>query len=156
MSINEDTPLAADVYHNGDDEMFGTADDFIPEDWIPVVFRARRGSRITNDSYFGRFLVTHYTVLWSRTDGGTALPAAMDVTGAMNLEVLVSKEAGAAVLVVPFINKTIPEIAPLVGGGEIRAIAHFTFYGYEAISGAEQEISASLAVNFGNFTDAEN
>ena len=35
VSVNDNLPLAADVYNLGSDKQFGGGDDYVPEDYLP-------------------------------------------------------------------------------------------------------------------------
>ena len=151
VSINAGAPLAADIYHYGEDKV-PSLDDFIPEDWVSVFFLSEGYNSIVKP---GNFLVTGYAVTWTRMDGGPALPAAMDVIGATSVLLMPGDINAATILLVPFVNKTLPEITVLLGGGEIRAVATIDFWGHEVGSGSESTFTAYLTVNFGDFADVD-
>ena len=100
------------------------------------------------------FIVERYDVTWSRTDGGTAVPPSF--SGVMHTVVPTGDVILAAVLAVPAGFKVQAPLLALQGGGEILAVAHFTFHGHEVGTDRDQTFTSSVTVTFADFVDPTN
>ena len=97
-SVNGNGALQSDVLNIGEDELPGTADDFVPEDEVYVVFsnyQSDTQSPANPTGPFGRVTMTRYRVSFASEE---AIPPYI---GGMNTVVAQNDTAGAAVVVVP-------------------------------------------------------
>jgi hypothetical protein len=96
--------------------------------------------------------ISRYRVDWSRTDGGTAVPAAFESA----ISFTVNATGGEATFtLVPILAKTQAPIVGLVGGGggiEIKTIATVTFFGKDQ-AGRDVQVVATIGVNFADWAD---
>lgn len=148
--INGNQTLDCDVYNNGEDQQFGTDDDFIVEDQIPVVVRNRvhdEGLDIRAGGPFGAVVFYRYEV---RFQGDESLPT---IFGAMHLRVTSGSTATGEVTVIPAAYKFVPPLRPLRDGGELRFMAEVTLVGEEEDSQDEVIVRAILPVHCANWGD---
>ncbi len=144
-SLNENTPVVSDPWFEGD---LTTGDGAgVYEDIILVQFASAPYSAGVTSTNGRDFLITGYRVRWVRTDGGAeTLP---DYNGSLNTLLPLNSEAAAFITLVTFNNKSEPFISDLrTNGAELFFRADITFFGREVGSDREQEIAASLSVNF--------
>ena len=158
-SLNNNASLMSDVLEQGDevvddDGIVVLDDDYIAEDWVPVMFFNRPYSGVVSTGPgrpHGDFLITRYTVQWERTDGGTAtLP---DFTGGLGILVPSGEFVEGMIQLVTFENKMSSLIGNLCylctnAGDEVFMNAHITFYGHELGTDRETSIEALLGVAF--------
>jgi hypothetical protein len=164
-SMNNNAPFFSDVLDQGDTLYFppGTAfidDDFVREDWVPVIFYNRPYNDVVTTGPgqpFADFLVTGYHVTWRRVDGGVGVPP--NYTGATNINVPSGEEIPAQILLVPYEVKnsplmtTINYLNPAPGGAfpdEYLMIANVEFFGHEVGTDREQNFFAEVSVSFGD------
>ena len=105
-SVNDNAPLFADVYNNGQNTAVDfTKDDYIPADAIAVTFTSQTADgSLTMDPAkpFGTVQFTRYTVDFKDNDlNHDGQNDVNDIDGPMNLVVPVDGEATGGVLVVP-------------------------------------------------------
>lgn len=162
-SINENEPFFSDVLSQGDSvyDKSGVAitrDDYVVEDWVPVVFYNKPYNEFTTTSPgepFGEVIITNYRIEWERIDNlGTEVPNAYQ--GATSVVVPVGEMVQGGVLLVPFYEKNraflqeLNYLGPRVGQ-EVLCIAHLTFWGHEVgAPSREFTFNASLSVSFGD------
>lgn len=148
--MNGSQTLDCDVYNNGEDKQFGTEDDFIIEDQIPVVVRNRvhdGGLNIRANGPFSAVVFYRYEV---RFQGDESLPT---IFGAMHLRVLSGSTGTGEITVIPASYKTVPPLRQLREGGEIRFMAEVTLVGEEEDSRDEVVVRAILPVHCANWGD---
>ena len=162
-NINEGYPFLADVINQGDslyyDETFiyKTEDDYIVEDWVKVQFHNRPNNSVVDieSSVLGDFLVTEYTVEFTRMDGSTATLVA-PFTGQMSLLVPANSQVEAVILLVPYGAKISGELLAMhYTATEVYTNANITFTGHEVQTDREFHFSAGLMVNFVDFLGDE-
>jgi hypothetical protein len=156
-SIANDRPYMVDVLcqgdsiYNPDGVTFKYIDDFVTEDYIPVVFTNKPYNGIVDpaEGALGQFLVTGYDVSFMPY-GGAAVPVA-PFSGTTSVLVPSGESVSASVLLCPFEAKS---LQPLLGlayqtdGYEIMARAHIVFHGEEIQSGRKVDFEANVSVNF--------
>ena len=150
QSVNDNGVLSSDVYSNGADELYGTEDDNIPEEQIPITLRndphdADLGMH-TNGP-FSSVMLERYEVRYS---GGAALPT---YGGAMHLIVPSGSTASATIVALPGSYKIAPPLDALVAGGEITLNAEIVLFGVEEDSGDRVTAHANLSINVANWAD---
>lgn len=160
-SVNLGAPVVVDVLEQGDSVYAAgttnpvTNDDFIAQDWLILQLQnfPYNPLVVTEPGLpHGDFLITHYDVQWTRTDGGTTtLPP---YTGYTN-QVVPSgvDDVFMSILLVTFDNKNLPVLADLCyicanSGDEILMRADITLYGHEVGTERETEIEFSVGVSF--------
>lgn len=164
-SINGNAPFLSDVLDQGDSTYTSggapvTQDDFVMEDWVPVVFKNRSylpGTMGPNEP-LSDFIITRYRVewRWNEPSGGLGLPPPHD--GATSLSIPSGEEVLGFFLLVPYevknsalmtaINYLNPGPPPGAWPDEYLMIASITFWGHEVGSEDEWEIPIELTVNF--------
>jgi hypothetical protein len=156
-SIAHDRPFMCDVLCQGDSIYMANgvtykySDDFITEDYLPVVFTNKPYNGIVDPSEgaLGQFLVTGYDVSFIPY-GGAAVPIA-PFSGTTSILVPSGESVEAAILICPFDAKS---LQPLVGLAyqtdalEIMARAHIVFHGEEVQSGTKVDFEANVSINF--------
>ena len=156
-SISNDRPFICDVLcqgdsiFNGDNRTFKLSDDFVTEDYLPVVFTNTPYNSIVDpaNGSLGQFLVTGYDVEFIPY-GGAAVPV-QRFSGTTSILVPSGESVEAYILIVPFAAKN---LQPLVGlmyqadDIEIMARAHITFHGEEIQAGTKVDFEANVTVNF--------
>jgi len=160
-SINENAPFFSDVVEQGDTLWDPSAsgvpwdvDDFITEDYVPVMFYNRPYNDITTVGVgkpLSDFLITRYRVEWRLATGGAGtLPPMFE--GATSIQVPSNTLVTGAFLLVPFTIKNDPAFAALqYSPTEFLTIAHITFWGHEVGTDREWSLTADLSVNFGDW-----
>lgn len=160
-SINENSPFFSDVVEQGDTLWWPSSpgtpwdvDDFITEDYVPVVFYNRPYNDFTTTGPgkpLSDFLITRYRVEWRIATGGSGTaPAAFE--GATSIQVPSNTLVTGAILLVPFTIKNDPAYVALqYSSTEFLAIAHITFWGHEVGTDREWSFAAELTVNFGDW-----
>jgi hypothetical protein len=155
-SMNLNAPFFSDVIDQGD-SLQSTSDDFVAEDWCPVVFKNRPYSSVVftgPEEPFNDFLITRYRVEWRRVDGGAYIPPPFD--GAMSTNVPSGEEVEAAIVLVPFLVKNDPNLVAIrYTSNEFLAVARVTFWGHEVGSNRDQDFSAEISVNFADFLEEQ-
>jgi hypothetical protein len=154
-SINDNTPLFSDVLDNGD-SLTSTGDDAIFPDVIPVVFYNRPYNAIAATSPgepFGDFLITRYTVDWTRTDGGS--PALPPLDMGVSIQVPTGEFVEGSIILVTHGNKSGSPLVELQLGGQISMNARIRFYGHEIGTERETEIESSLGVLFADLLETK-
>ena len=156
-SIANDRPFICDVLCQGDSVFeddgvtFLRGDDFITEDYLPVVFTNTPYNSIVDpaNGSLGQFLVTGYDVEFIPY-GGAAVPV-QPFSGTTSILVPSGESVEAYILIVPFGAKA---LQPLLGLAyqtddlEIMARAHITFHGEEIQAGTKVDFEANVTVNF--------
>ncbi len=159
-SVNAGVPLVSAYLNSGNDKIVGTDDDYLPIDWVPILFKARALNSqmvLPENGTYSWFHVTSYDLTWHP---GPAAPDSLskyDIQGGMiDAIVPVDDEAVVNVLVA---DRSMKEEAwfrqmfdDLQDPGTIpsssSAFLEFTFYGHETGSEHEVKIPAGLAVTF--------
>ncbi|MCI0452310.1 MAG: hypothetical protein L0Z51_07950 [Candidatus Latescibacteria bacterium] len=149
QEFNLGTPVQSDVEVNN-----GTDPPYIAEDLIPVTFTARPYNAFITGTTHNQVVIESYTVVWTRTDGGTGTLATRNE--ASSIYVTVGEETEAFIRLVTWGDKAGPVLLPLVGGsGQISMRADVTFIGREVGTEEEIELSASVSVNFADAVNTE-
>jgi hypothetical protein len=151
-SVNGNSALQSDVLNLGEDALPGTADDFVPEDEIYVVFGNYPSDTQTPANptgAFGRVTMTRYRVSFQSED---AIPS---YVGGMNAVVAQNDTSGAAIVVVPGAYKVESPLVELNAGGELLSTARLECWGYEQTSGDSIYTRADFVVNFAQFGDSD-
>lgn len=154
-SINSNSPFFSDVLDQGD-SLQSAADDFVREDWCPVIFQNRpyNGVVFTGpDLPFNDFLITRYRVDWRRVDGGLATDIPPPYDGATSINVPSGEEVAATILLVPFEVKNTALMTAINYNGasfpdEYLMVATVTFYGHEVGTDRDQDFTAEISVSF--------
>jgi hypothetical protein len=151
-SVNNNAILNSDVYNNGSDKERGTADDFIPEEQVPIVVRNiphDAGLRIRANGAFSTVVIQRYEV---RFGGDVNLPS---FGGSLYLRVPSGGSASASVVVIPASYKVSPPLDAIIVGsiGEYRLNASVTLFGYEEDSEDPITATGTLAVNVADWMD---
>jgi hypothetical protein len=154
-SVNEGAPLLSAALNAGNDRRPGTEDDFVPIDFVPVVFRARalnETMNIPDDGAYSSFIITGYDLTWSTTDANAPAELSFfNITGGMaSGKVPVEDDAIVSVLVAPLEMKGSTWFQAILNGGAppFTATANLVFKGHVSGSSHEVEIPAGLMVNF--------
>ena len=142
----------------------------ILEDSLTATFSAHLKAPITTNPTTTRpelqeVVIERYEVTFTRTDGGTAVPAGF--TRAIALRVRLS-EAGAddlnestiSLVIVPSTQKAQPPISFLISPGiepgtnftNIQITANITFFG-RTLAGDSVSVSGAIGINFANYGD---
>ena len=156
-SISNDRPFICDVLCQGDSIFYGDGvtpkrdDDFITEDYLPVVFTNKPYNSIVDpaNGALGQFLVTGYDVEFIPY-GGAAVPVP-PFSGTTSILVPSGESVEAYILIVPFAAKSLQPLAGLmyqIDDTEIMARAHITFHGEEIQAGTKVDFEANVTVNF--------
>jgi hypothetical protein len=159
VSVNDNLPLASDVYNYGSD-LSDPTDDFVPEDYLKLVIKSRPHDpalTLDPDRAFGTVRFTRYTLDFATNDfndnGSTELIDLVDYP--MNLVVPIDGEGTGFVLAVPGAWKTENDLAPLLFGGSYLTTATLTLYGEEETSGEEVELGAGVVIGISNYADED-
>lgn len=159
-SVNAGAPLVSAYLNSGNDKIVGTDDDFLPIDWVPVLFRARplnTQMTLPDNGTYSWFHVTSYDLIWHP---GPTAPAELTnynlSRGLIDLVVPVNDEAIVNVLVAdrgmkeePWFRKLYDDLVdPMVTPSSFTAFLEIHFYGHESSSEHEVMIPAGLAVTF--------
>lgn len=161
-ALNNNGPLFADVYNNGNNaDVDHPEDDYIPADAVAVTFMSHTADgTLTMDPTkpFGTVQFTRYTVDFKNNDlNGDGHSDVNDIDGPMNLVVPVDGQATGAVLVVPAGVKGTGYLASLhIAGGEAFTEAKLTFYGEEQTSHDKVVLESALIVGFADYADKKN
>ena len=153
-SVNEGAPLIMAALNLGTDGAPGGDDDFVPIDYVPVVFMARAGNsnvNIPEGGAYSSFIITGYDLTWTSTDANA--PAALadhNITnGLASAQIQIDDNSVVAVLVGPIEMKGASWFQDILNLAEppFTARANFTFKGH--VSGTDHEvlIPAGLMVN---------
>jgi len=156
-SISNDRPFISDVLCQGDSVFesngvtFLRDDDFITEDYLPVVFTNKPYNSIVDpaNGSLGQFLVTGYDVEFIPY-GGAAVPV-QRFSGTTSILVPSGESVEAYILIVPFAAKALQPLFGLayqIDDLEIMARAHITFHGEEIQAGTKVDFEANVTVNF--------
>ena len=157
-SVNFNGPVISDVLEQGDSvvDVNGfavTRDDFLREDWLPILFYNRPYNEIVTTAPGepgGDVLLTGYEIRWSRDDGGPVLPTFF---GSTSILLLTGVYTDATIRLVTFANKSVQFISDLCylcpnAGEQIEMVAHITFTGHELGSEREVFVNADVGVSF--------
>ena len=156
-SISNDRPFICDVLCQGD-SIFNSdgvtlklSDDFITENYLPVVFTNKPYNSIVDpaNGSLGQFLVTGYDVEFIPY-GGASIPV-QPFSGTTSILVPPGESVEAYILIVPFAAKSLQPLVGLmyqVDDIEIMARAHITFHGEEIQAGTKVDFEANVTVNF--------
>ena len=150
-SVNGNEILYSDVYHNGDDGIPGTDDDFIVEDRVAIVLRNRphdSGLSINPNGPFGAVTIHRFEI---RFQGDETLAP---LFGALHLRVASNQTVQGELPVIPASYKAAPPLSMLrTQGGELRFTAQVTLFGMEQDSNEEVVVSFVLPVHCANWGD---
>jgi len=153
-SVNEGAPLIMAALNLGTDGAPGGGDDFVPIDYVPVVFRARGGNSnvsIPEGGTYSSFIITSYDLAWTSNDQSvqSALSVFNITDGMASAQVQIDNDSVVAVLVGPMEMKAADLFQDILNLAEppFTARANFTFKGH--VSGTDHEVSipAGLMVN---------
>ncbi len=157
-SVNAGAPLVSAYLNSGNDKIVGTDDDFLPIDWVPVLFKARPLNSqmlLPDNGTYSWFHITSYDLVWHPGPTAPAELANYDVTrGLIDLIVPVNDEAVVSVLVADRGMKEEPWFRQLFDDlmadnpSSFTAFLEFHFYGHESGSEHEVMVPAGLAVTF--------
>jgi len=154
-SVNDGAPLISAALNLGNDGAPGGGDDFVPIDFVPVVFRARalnNTMNIPDDGTYSSFIITSYDLTWVSTDPNAPAPLSdFNVTDGMaNAKVPIDNDTVIAILVGPLEMKESGWHQAILSGGAspFTASAQMIFKGH--VSGTDHvvEVPAGLMVNF--------
>lgn len=154
-SVNAGVPLISAALNVGSDGIQGGDDDYIPIDFVPVVFRARAlnsSMNIPEDGLYSSFIITGYDLTWATTDpNAPATLSDFNVSGGMaSVQVPIENDALISVLVAPLQMKEATWFLAILDGSAspFSASAQFVFWGH--VSGTDHEVGvpAGLTVNF--------
>lgn len=164
QSVNAGAPLVSAYLNSGNDKIIGSDDDFLPIDWVPVVFRARAYNSnmvIPENGTYSWFHVTGYDLIWHPGSGASEEAIAglqeYNVYGGMaDAIVPVNDEGVVSILVADRVMKEEPWyralyedlIDPLATDSSFSAFLEFRFYGHESGSETQVMIPAGMAVTF--------
>ena len=142
QEINGGTPIQSDVLYNN-----GTDPAYVPEDIIPIVLSARPYNDFITGSEHFQIIVEKYSVVWTRTDGGTGnLPTR---TENCHITVSVGKETNASFRLTTWGDKSGPVLSALRNtSNQISMRADIRFTGRELGTDKEVEFATSVTVNF--------
>jgi hypothetical protein len=160
-SINDNLPLAADVYNNGADKKLGGGDDYIPEDYIKLVVKSRPHDpalTLRPDRAFGTVRFHTYSLDFATNDfnnNGT-VELTDFINYPMNLVVPINSEGTGFVLAVPGSWKTQNDLLPLFADGSYFTTATITLIGEEETSHEEVVLTGGLVVGISNYADQTN
>jgi hypothetical protein len=153
-SVNDGSPLLMAALNLGNDGIRGTDDDFVPIDFVPVLFRARalaESVNIPEDGAYSSFIITSYDLTWTTTDPNAPVGLTdYNVTGALaSLQVRIDSDAIMDFLVGPMEMKGATWFQDILAGTAppFTARANFSFNGH--VSGTDHEVSVpgGLTVN---------
>jgi len=149
-SINENSPLFSDV--------LDTSDSLAPAiypDVVPVVFYNRPYNGIISTAPgtpYGDFIITRYTIEWTRTDGGSPPLPPLDM--GVNIQVPSEEFVEGDIVIVTHENKATTPLWDLVGANQqISMNAHIIFYGHELGTDRETTIESNLGVLFADLAN---
>lgn len=159
-SVNAGTPLVSAYLNSGNDKIVGTDDDFLPIDWVPVLFKARPLNSqmlLPDNGTYSWFHITAYDLIWH--PGPTAPAELTDYNvsrGLIDLIVPVNDEAVVNVLVAdrgmkeePWFRQLFDDfVDPNVTSSSFTAFLELRFYGHESGSEHEVMVPGGLAVTF--------
>ena len=153
-SVNDGVPLISAALNYGSDGAPDGDDDFVPIDFVSVIFRSRAlnsSMTIPEDGLYSSFIITGYDLTWTSTDPNA--PAELsnsNITGGMaNAQVPIDSDAMVTILVGPLEMKEAPWFQAIYNGApSFTASAQFIFWGH--VSGTDHEVGvpAGLMVNF--------
>ncbi len=154
-SINEGDPLISAAINAGGDGIAGNDDDFVPIDFVLVIFRARAGNTnvtIPDDGTYSSFIITSYDLLWTATDiNAPATLTDFNITdGLIYAKVPIGDEAEVSVLVAPAEMKQEAWFQALINPStpSFSASAQLIFKGHVSGTDHQVEVPAGLMVNF--------
>ena len=153
-SVNDGSPLIMAALNIGTDGLPNTADDFVPIDYVPVIFRARAlnsNVHIPDGGTYSSFIITGYDLAWTSVDpNAPAELADYNITGGLaSAQVQIDEDAIMAVLVGPLEMKGAPWFQDILNGvaDPFTARADITFKGHVSSTDHEVTIPAGLMVN---------
>ncbi len=159
-SVNSGLPLVSAYLNSGNDKIIGTDDDFLPIDWVPVLFQARALNNqmvLPENGTYSWFHVTSYDLTWHPGPNAPDALTNFNVTGGMiDAIVPVDDQAVVNVLVAdrgmkeqPWFRQLYDDLqTPGVTPSSFTAFLEFTFYGHESSSEHVVAIPAGMAVTF--------
>ena len=144
----------------------------ILDDTVDVVFSAHLKAPVTNASSntvaptLQDIILERYEVTYSRTDGGSQVPAGFSRGISLRVrltphgEVVLRESSYNGLVIVPSTTKAQPPVSLLIDPGfesqtgyvNIQVNAHITFFG-RTIAGDQVTASAIVGINFANFGD---
>ena len=155
-SVNAGVPLISAALNVGSDGISPSDDDYVPIDFVPVVFRSRAlnsSMNIPEDGLYSSFIITGYDLTWTSSDPNA--PAELsdsNVTGGMaNTQVPIDSDAVVSILVGPLEMKGTTWFQAILNDPAVPAFsasAQFVFWGH--VSGTDHQVGvpAGLMVNF--------
>jgi hypothetical protein len=155
-SVNDGVPLISAALNVGSDGVQGGDDDYVPIDFVPVVFRSRAlnsSMNIPEDGLYSSFIISGYDLTWTSSDPNA--PAELsnsNVTGGFaNAQVPIDNDAVVSILVGPLEMKGAAWFQAILNDPSVppfTASAQFVFWGH--VSGTDHEVGipAGLMVNF--------
>jgi hypothetical protein len=157
-SVNDNLPVAADVYNLGQDKELGGGDDYVPEDYLKVVVTSRPHDpalTLNPDRAFGTVRFTSYSLDFATNDFGDngTIELTDFVDYPMNLVVPINGEGTGYVLAVPGSWKLENDFGPLYEGGSYFTTATLTIRGEEETSHDPIELSTGVVIGFSNYAD---
>ncbi len=117
------------------------------EDLIPIVFTARPYNDYITGSEHSQIIIEKYSIIWTRTDGGTGNLATRSEQS--HITVTVDKSTDAFIRLTTLADKNNPVLSSLVGtSNQITMRADIRFTGREIGTDKEVECATSLTVIF--------
>lgn len=157
FSLNDNLPLASDVYHQGQNKT-DPSDDYIPEDYLKVQVTSRpHDDALSLDpgKPFGTVRFHTYSLDFADNDlDGDGVDDLTDfINFPMNLVVPIGQIGTAYVLAVPAAWKTQNALAPLYSGGAYFTTATLTMTGTEETSNETITLAGAVVIGFANYAD---
>lgn len=157
VSLNDNLPLASDVYDLGTDTE-DPIDDFIPEDYLRIVVKSRPSDpalTLNPDRAFGTVRFTRYSIDFAENDlGGNGVDDLTDfVDYPMTLVVPINGEGAVSVLAIPGAWKVEDELRPIRFGGSFQTTATITIYGEEETSHESVTLTGGVVIGISNYAD---
>lgn len=111
-----------------------------------------RNPTLAGPSGLNEVTFNRYRVVYRRTDGGSAVPAAFELAVTFTVPLNGSAEAGFEL--VRHAAKQASPLAGLQAGGSIPAVADVTFFGRDQQDNAV-EVTGSIGIEFSDFVDPD-
>lgn len=159
-SVNAGAPLVSAYLNSGNDKIIGTDDDFLPIDWVNVMFQARSYNSnmvIPENGTYSWFHVTGYDLIWHPGPGAPAELTDYNVTGGMADAIVPVNDQGVVAILVadrtmkeqPWFRQLYDDLLdPTALDSSFSAFLEFKFYGHESGSETVVTIPAGMAVTF--------
>ena len=150
--VNTGQPLII-AYQNDNGTADDPADDFVPMEFMSILFSARPLNDtmvIPEDGTYSTFNITHYDLVWTTHDDTRALSDYNVSRGNLTVSIPVDDEVIASILVGNISMKGEAWFPgnPAGGLGPFTADLAVTFYGHESSSEHEVAIHAGTTVQF--------